>query len=294
MTKLLQVTYLGLLLTSLLSGRAHPASLTYDLYLVGNPAPTVIVGHPCSGAMGHSDDWARQLNEWGFNAVNLDSFTPRKLKDVCLGGVPSWPRSDDAYRMANVILASKWHTGKIGYLGFSHGASAGIYIAKDSRNKNIDAVVSYYPACVEFHQSAISRFDKPKVPIMLALGGADDWTPAVDCLNNQKSFEVHLFDKAHHSFDVPRLRGARSVKCFKGNCTVEFNEEANVLSRIATRKFLRKHLQGIEDVQDALSSFVPPSVSPAELTRQAEERALYKAMTDAIQEADPDLIESPD
>ena len=275
---------LVLFLATPLAGRAQPAPLVYDLYLVGKPAPTVIVGHPCSGAMGHPDDWARQLNQWGFNAVNLDSFTPRKLKDVCLGGVPSWPRSRDAYAMVEIILSSDWHAGKIGYIGFSHGASTGIYIAKDTKNKKIDAIVSYYPACVELHQSTISIFDKPKVPIMLALGAADDWTPAADCLSNKKNYEVHLFENAHHSFDVPRFRGARSVRCFKGYCTVEFNEEANRLSRIATRKFFRKHLEGIEDTNERLSDFELPNTSPEELKRRQEEDALYKAMTESINE----------
>jgi dienelactone hydrolase len=286
LVKALPSSVVGFLLTLFLPIQAQPAPLVYQLYLVDKPAPTVIVGHPCSGALGHPDDWAQQLNEWGFNAVNLDSFTPRKLRDVCLGGVPSWPRSKDAYEMAEIIKKADWHSGKIGYIGFSHGASTGIYIAKDKSNKHIDAVVSYYPACIELHQSTISIFDRPKIPIMLALGAADDWTPAADCLANRKDFEVHVFDNAHHSFDVPRFRGARPARCFKGYCTVEFNDEANRSSRVTTRKFFRKYLEGIEDLDDRLSTFQLPEVSPEESARLAKEDALFKAMTEAIREVE--------
>ena len=232
--------------------------LTYHLYKVDKPAPTIIISHHCGGAHGHSDDWARQLNKWGFNAVNLDSFTPRKASEVCRlpMQVPTWSRSDEAYKMAELIKTQPWHQGKIGYIGFSHGGSTAVYIASDHRNKSIDAAVSYYPYCGRDYGREIST-SSPRIKLMLALAKRDDWTPYVPCMGENKNLEIHLYENATHSFDQ-HFPGWKTRFL---NYNLEHDVESNINSRVATRIFFRKYLEGItEDDKTARAEFIPKAV----------------------------------
>lgn len=252
-----KILFLLFLFTSVSSNAFFEVPLTYHVYKVDKPAPTIIIGHHCGGAGGHSDDWARQLNKWGFNAVNLDSFTPRKITEECkFARLPGWQRTDETYRMAELIKKQSWHTGKIGYIGFSHGGSTAVYIATDRANKYIDASVAFYPHCGRWGGRVIFE-GTPKIKLMMALGGRDDWTPPADCMTTNKDVEIHLYENAAHSFDQ-NFPGWKST--FLGY-TQEHDIESNVNSRVATRIFFRKYLEGItEDDKTARVEFIPKVV----------------------------------
>jgi dienelactone hydrolase len=250
-----KILFLIMAFVPLTSTAFFEVELVYHLYKVDNPAPTIIVGHDCSGADGHSDEWARQLNKWGFNAVNLDSFGPRKITDECkLSRFPGWKRTDETYRLAELIKKQPWHKGKIGYIGFSHGASTAVYLSGDSGNKNIDAAVAYYPWCRAWGGREIFS-GAPKINLMMALGKRDDWTPYIDCMGTHKNLEIHLYENATHAFDQ-RFPGWSSRFL---NYYLEHDTQANIDSRVAARIFFRKYLQGIlEDDAVAREEFIKP------------------------------------
>jgi dienelactone hydrolase len=233
--------------------------LVYRVYSLDKPAPTIIVGHHCGGSIGHSDDWARQLNKWGFNAVNLDSFTPRKITNECeWGRLPAPYRAEETYDMAEFIKKQPWHQGKIGYIGFSHGGSTAVFIASDRRNKNIDAVVAYYPYCGKWGNTQISS-SSPNVKLMLALAKRDDWTPYLPCMGEDKNLEIHLYENATHAFDQ-QFPGWTSRYL---NYYMEHDRQANIDSRIATRIFFKKYLEGmIEGDGVARAEFVKTVTEP--------------------------------
>ena len=71
-----------------------------EQYWVSESAPTVLVAHGCSGDMPHYHEWAKQISEWGFNALVVDSFTKRKLFNGTCGKGLLFPaeRRDEIYR----------------------------------------------------------------------------------------------------------------------------------------------------------------------------------------------------
>jgi dienelactone hydrolase len=243
----------------LISSNVFGIELVYDVYKVDKPAPTVIIGHACGGlAVGHETSWARQLNRWGFNVVVLDSFTPRRAREVCRlpMQVPTWSRSEETYKMAEFIKKQPWHEGKVVYIGFSHGGSTAVYMATDRSNKNIDAAVAYYPYCGRDYGREIST-SSPRIKLMLALAKRDDWTPYGPCLGEDKNLEIHLYENATHSFDQ-QFPGWTSTYL---GYFMQHDPQANEDSRVATRRFFKKYLEGVEE-DDAIAraEFIRPAV----------------------------------
>ena len=267
------------------SGTVLGNNLVYEVFKVDKPAPTVIVGHTCGGLVtGHENNWARQLNKWGFNAVVLDSFTPRRAREVCRlpQQVPSWSRAGETYEMAELIKKQSWHEGKIGYIGFSHGGSTAVYIASDHSNKNIDAAVSYYPWCGRDYGREIST-SSPKIKLMLALAKRDDWTPYGPCMGENKNLEIHLYEDATHSFDQ-NFPGWTSLYL---GYFMKHDTQANIDSRVSTRRFFKKYLQGIdEDDATARAEFM----APVSLVVSEEEAKKYRqTLPDLAEPTEEDL-----
>ena len=248
-----KIILLLLFLTFGSSVGASEIELVYKIYKVDSPAPTIIIGHHCGGTGTHDNEWAKQLNRWGFNAVVLDSFTPRNAFDVCKNKqVPTWKRTEETYKVAELIKSEHWHKGKIGYIGHSHGGSTAIYIASDRNNKHIDAAVAYYPYCGMDYGNREITTASPKIKLMLALAKLDDWTPYQPCMNKNKNLEIHLYENATHSFDQHHPGWARIYL----NYLIKHDTQANIDSRVATRLFFKKYLEGIiEDESIARSEF---------------------------------------
>jgi len=225
------------ILVLLISKPILAMDLKYQLYLSGKPAPTIIVGHHCGGAQGHSDDWAKQLQEWGFNAVNLDSFGTRNIGPQCGSHMmAAWQRSEETYEMAEFIKKQPWHKGGIGYIGFSHGGSTAIYMSDDKDNKHIDAIVSYYPWCHAKAGATPSVWSAPRTKTMMFLAEKDDWTPAWLCTSANKDYIVHIYKDAHHAFDQNK-----PLRTYQGH-TMGWDENATKDSKEKTRAFFTKLL----------------------------------------------------
>src|SRR5206468_9576432 len=61
------------------------------------PFPSVVIMHGCSGPPEHYE-WVKRLNDWGYAAYYIDSFTPRNLTHVCAEHqITGYDRVDDAY-----------------------------------------------------------------------------------------------------------------------------------------------------------------------------------------------------
>ncbi len=45
--------------------------------------PAVVLLHGCRGIQAYQKDWAAQLAGWGYVALLVDSFEPRKAKNIC-------------------------------------------------------------------------------------------------------------------------------------------------------------------------------------------------------------------
>lgn len=209
-------------------------------------APTVIVAHGCSGDMPHYHDWAKQIADWGFNAIVTDSFTSRKIFNGTCGKGMVFPaeRREEIYRIAQKVKEKT--SSPVALIGFSHGGNLVLHVGVDVENKFIDAAVAYYPNCSKWGRKFKSIFDtpkadykNPKIPVAVMYGAVDDWTPPKVCeeVVQGDKYETHYFQNATHAFDMNAPR--RVVAGF----TVQYNKEADEKSRETTKDFLLRILK---------------------------------------------------
>jgi len=88
------------------------------------PYPAVIVLHGCNGVSPNTFAWARRLASWGYAALIINSFTPRRLVQVCDGSraLPGPERAKDVFAGAAYLRTrSDIDPARIAVLGYSHG-----------------------------------------------------------------------------------------------------------------------------------------------------------------------------
>jgi len=182
-----------------------------ELYLPPGPGPFpgMIILHGCDGVGIHYRTWARQLRDWGYAAMLVDSFTARGFSNICDKGilVPPLERAQDAFAAADYLRRlPNIRGGRIGVIGFSHGAWTVLKAVLDStvsqdRATPFAAAVAFYPYC-----------EPSVVPLatdtLILIGEADDWTPAALCQRwysmaqrGGHSLDMKVYPGALHGFD---------------------------------------------------------------------------------------------
>ena len=241
----LQRCSLGLLTTTALAAplqRVEVPSLDpgpdgQPLRLVGfwSPAPTaqpagaLLLLHGCGGPFASAPPEAgpaplsarmrsttHRLNGWGWSVLVLDSLSARGERELCTQPLGA-RKLTQAQRRLDAWGGLAWlaqqpgvDAQRLGVLGWSHGGSSVLAVVAPPpalpRPPEVPApafAVAYYPGCGEVLRSGRSA----QVPLLLQLGGADDWTPAAPCLDWAKrasdtaTVEVVWHPGAHHGFD---------------------------------------------------------------------------------------------
>ena len=158
------------------------------------PHPGVVMMHGCGGAYGSSGRlnarhrmWGEYLASLGYEALMLDSFTSRGIKEICT--VPFRQRTlkerdrvGDAYAALAFLRAMPGvGTAKVGLLGWSHGAGVTLEAIRHKPQGAVGyaAAVAFYPGCTAVDRNA-STFH-PYAPLLVLIGESDDWTPAAPC-----------------------------------------------------------------------------------------------------------------
>jgi dienelactone hydrolase len=135
----------------------------------------------------------------------------RGFKQVCGGG-----KLDMAARVPDALAALAFlrtlpdvDPRRIALMGWSHGGGATLSTltaAPADPSEGFRAAVAYYPACRHV------RGWQTRTPILLLLGGADDWTAAGPCQGlvereRQAGLDVAqaTYPGASHGFDNPLL-----------------------------------------------------------------------------------------
>lgn len=215
-------------------------------------APTVILLHGCSGPENANfQHWIKSLNSWGYNAVVINSISPRGTNQICdrpISVVTYEQRSVDAYDTAKWVIQQEWATDKVGIIGFSHGGASVLQsVAAKTIERNlgkqiIAAGVAYYPYCDSF-----LNWDKPAIPIQFHTGGADTWTPASPCKDLAKSWKVSdqyfEYQAATHGFDLVGYNLLSIPDANRKSHWLIYNREHTDLSRQRTKSFLDKYLK---------------------------------------------------
>jgi dienelactone hydrolase len=125
----------------------------------------------------------------------------------------------DAYgAMAHLRTLPNVKPNSIAILGQSFGAWALFnIIAEGARPKELSpeqdfrAAIAFYPVCQPF--LAREPKWKPRHPLLLLMGDADNFTPSAPCkelvilaaANGAPPIEAHWYPGAYHSFDHPNL-----------------------------------------------------------------------------------------
>jgi dienelactone hydrolase len=184
---------------------------------VGPPnakVPAMVVVHGSSGVVHNDWEWATRLNDMGVATFVIDNFTGRGVKETATDRSRLSASADTAGALAALRLLAT-HPAidpkRIGVIGFSRGGSVAIDLALEPiRRAVIDddlrfaAHVAVYPGCSVTQVSA--HLDGS--PILMLLGGKDDYTPAPACLAHADALRakgatvsVVVYPNAYRGFD---------------------------------------------------------------------------------------------
>jgi len=137
-----------------------PVVLSGELLLPdgAGPFPVVVLAHGCGWRTVVGRTWAIVLRDWGYATFAFDSFTGRKLHEVCsdatvLGGIQRIPDAYGALRLLATHL--RIDARRAALMGFSHGGiltlSAATQWARETYapagQPAFRAFLPFYPYC---------------------------------------------------------------------------------------------------------------------------------------------------
>jgi dienelactone hydrolase len=238
------------------------------------PFPAILLLHGCSGLWGRNGEptashtfWADHFRQRGYVAVLLDSFGPRGEKEICTQQTrrvrPDRERVDDAWAARRWLAADPdIDPRRIFVMGWSNGATTvlnAVLRRPPVPGQGFRAAVAFYPGC-----RVLARRDSyhPHAPVLILAGGADDWTPAADCVALAKSagpgVEIDVYEGAHHAFD--RVDGRVRHRPDVRNLNSPSGRGATVGPHPEARK---KALQRVTEYLDKAADRVPRGTSGA-------------------------------
>lgn len=195
------------------------------------PHPAVVALHGCSGLYdrrgdltSRHSDWGTRLSEAGFVVLLPDSYGPRDLGSQCRVRMrevrPGSERVKDAFaakaflqRRPDVVPTA------ISVLGWSNGGATVLYTAASGMGEaasgpDFARAVAFYPGC----RVPFERGWRGRIPLLVLIGAADDWTPARPCealavaaKARGEPVEIVTYPGAYHDFDAPD-RPVREVR----------------------------------------------------------------------------------
>jgi dienelactone hydrolase len=217
-------------------GKTHVISGELELPAgAAQPVPAVILVHGAGGVQRYHDVWARELRGIGFATLIIDSFSGRGIPRIAHNlealSVPS--RVIDFNRALAALAAdARIDRKRIVLMGFSHGATAGLYGAQRRFQKAFRPPDAEYAAWLLFYPYCNTRLigdvDVVAQPIRIFHGEADDYTPIGPCRAwveraRAAGADVTLtgYANAYHGFDNPQLSqrvqigdGMNPSRCF--------------------------------------------------------------------------------
>jgi dienelactone hydrolase len=171
------------------------------------PFPAVVLLHGCNGV--EYDD-GTFMSSMGYVALQIDSFGPRGITNVCDGSdrFKAGPRvrARDAHAGKDYLASLPYVNGdRIAVIGWSHG---GMTVLQAVGNKAINepvrprpfrAAIAFYPRC----PLTLPRLD---APLLVLIGDADDWTLAEHCRlmtlegDTTHEYQLIVYPGATHAF----------------------------------------------------------------------------------------------
>jgi dienelactone hydrolase len=234
-----------------------PVELTALLYRPDGPGPfpAVVLLHGCSGIIRTEFGWASEIQKMGYAALIVDSFRPRGHTEICTDfrRVTRRERVLDAYGALRWLRAQPFvDRRRIAVAGWSNGAFAVLQVIDAARERpagEFRAAIAVYPDC---------RFDRTTrfyAPLLILIGGRDDWTPAASCRELVASPDarpapvlLHVYLEAYHSFDNPSaarqyLPNVENANKPGGGATIGYDPLAYAAAIVRVRDFLAEYLR---------------------------------------------------
>ncbi|OHX11696.1 dienelactone hydrolase family protein [Chromobacterium sphagni] len=178
------------------------------------PFPAVVILHGSSGVNPGEWMWAQRMNALGFASFVVDSFSGRQIVQTESDQTQLSMAADiaDAFSALRLLATHPAIDSKrIAVMGFSRGGIAALYSSLEPFRKAViqdglrfAAHIAFYPSCGIHYVS--NRLDGS--PVLLLLGGKDDYTPAASCMAYADELKakgaqlaVKVFPGAYHGFD---------------------------------------------------------------------------------------------
>lgn len=183
------------------------------------PFSAIVLMHGCGGLTGRDGRPARSFRSWaehwraqGFAALLVDSFGPRGEREICTQGQRRVSEVTD--RPLDAEHALRWlaarpdvQAGQVHLMGWSNGGTATLHAATRpaaGATPGFRSAIAFYPGC----RSLLRSDALAAIPTLVLAGGADDWTPAHECVEwagrqqaARRPVEVVVYEGAHHAFD---------------------------------------------------------------------------------------------
>ena len=184
------------------------------------PFPAVVLLHGCDGRRAAQDDWAARLADWGYVALQVDSFGPRGLGAVC--GSQAGPNvGEQVFDAFGGLLWLRRQSligrRRVAVMGWGHGATAALdsVLSIGSASffdRGFRAALAISPYC----PGNIPR--RYLAPVLILAGAKDDLMPAARCRRiaarpetGGKAITLVVYPRAHHGFDDPAQGAAHAV-----------------------------------------------------------------------------------
>jgi dienelactone hydrolase len=217
------------------------------------PFPAVVALHGCGGLYKKSGalsqrhaDWAARLAANGYAVLFVDSFGSRGAGSQCRTrdrAIRAWrERVRDVYA-ARAYLQNRpdVRADAISLLGWSNGGSTVLYAVRP-RSRPHDGkpdfakAVAFYPGC---RVPAKRGNWHSRLPLLILIGAADDWTPAAPCealaekaAAAGEKVSIEVYPGAYHDFDHPDLPvHSRSRLAYTANGTGRAHTGTNPAAR---------------------------------------------------------------
>jgi dienelactone hydrolase len=185
------------------------------------PFPAVVALHDCGGLTKRPNTeaqlysvWAKKLVADGFVVLFPDSFGSRGLGSQCRERHRNVHASRE--RVSDANAARLWlqqqsyvRPDRISLLGWSNGAAAVLWTVRlttppHPETADFRSAVAFYPSCGRLREAAWSA----RIPTLILIGRADDWTPATACeqmvagaRGRSARVQIVVYPDAHHEFD---------------------------------------------------------------------------------------------
>ena len=204
-------------------GKNEPATLDAMLFKPQGPGPfpAIVAMHGCSGLWSSKNatklsprhaDWGQRLTALGYVVIFPDSYGSRDLGPQCKNGdrevEPYRERVEDANAARRYLQTLPYvKSDAVALLGWSNGGSTVLYTVRLKDTPKPDspdfrAAVAFYPGCTALADKSDWA---TRMPLLIVMGAADDWTPAKPCKTlaaaNPDGVKLILYPSAYHDFD---------------------------------------------------------------------------------------------